>query len=147
MGEVKHRAVVKASREKVFAYIDDYRNVPDYMFGLSRFAPTTDVDHGVGAIFEVVIKVGPKELKSTVKCVEWVENERIRLESISGLGADTEWTFTDGDAPGMTVLDAVFGYAARRDRRKGARRTDGTVRRTGRQIHRRQGPGRLRGLT
>ena len=110
MGEVKHRAVVKAPREKVFAYIDDYRNVPDYMFGLSRFAPTTDVDHGVGAIFEVVIKVGPKELKSTVKCVEWVENERIRLESISGLGADTEWTFTDGDAPGMTVLDAVFGY-------------------------------------
>jgi uncharacterized membrane protein len=102
--------VIQAPRERVFAYIDDYQNVPDYMFGLSRFAPTGDVDHGLDSEFETVIKVGPKELKSTVKCVEWVENEKIRLESVSGMGANTSWTFADGEEAGTTVLTAEFDF-------------------------------------
>ncbi|AVM01238.1 polyketide cyclase [Gordonia iterans] len=109
MGEVNHEAVIKAPREKVFAYIDDYRNVPEYMFGVSRFTPTTEVDHGLGSVFQTVIKIGPKELKSTVKCVEWVENEKIRLESVSGMGANTTWSFADGD-DGTTVLHAEFDF-------------------------------------
>jgi len=108
--EVNHAMVIKAPRETVFAYIDNYENVPDYMFGVSRFAPTTDVDHGLGSVFETVIKVGPKELKSTVKCVEWVENEKIRLESVSGMGANTSWLFADGDEAGTTVLTAEFDF-------------------------------------
>ncbi|ALG85408.1 SRPBCC family protein [Gordonia phthalatica] len=110
MGEVRHEAVINSPREKVFAYVDDYRNVPEYMFGVGRFTPTTDVDHGLGSIFETAIKIGPKELTSTVECTEWVEGEVIKLESVKGFGADTEWRFADGDEPGTTVLSVLFGY-------------------------------------
>lgn len=110
MGEVRHEAVIKAPREQVFAYVDDYRNVPEYMFGVGRFTPTTDVDHGLGSIFETAIKVGPKELTSTVECTEWVDGELIKLASVKGFGADTEWRFADGDEPGTTVLSVLFGY-------------------------------------
>ncbi|MBM7366435.1 SRPBCC family protein [Gordonia hydrophobica] len=110
MGEVRHEAVIKAAREKVFAYVDDYRNVPDYMFGVGRFTPTTEIDHGLDSVFETAIKVGPKELTSTVRCTDWVEGELIKLESIKGFGADTQWSFADGEEPGTTVLSVVFGY-------------------------------------
>ncbi|NLG46711.1 SRPBCC family protein [Gordonia sp. (in: high G+C Gram-positive bacteria)] len=110
MGEVQHEAVINSAREKVFAYVDDYRNVPDYMFGVGRFTPTTDVDHGLGSEFETAIKVGPKELTSTVRCTEWAEGEVIKLESVKGFGADSEWRFADGDQPGTTLLTVRFGY-------------------------------------
>ena len=95
MGEVRHEAVVKAPRERVFEYINDYQNVPEYMFGVNRFTPATDVTSGLGAAFETVIKIGPKDLKSTVE---------------SGFGANTSWGFAEGDEPGTTKLTVVFNY-------------------------------------
>lgn len=110
MGEVSHDVVINGPRERVFEYINDYTNVPDFMLGVSRFTPTTELTAGLGSQFETVIKVGPKELKSTVKTVEWVENELIKLESVSGFGANTVWSFADGPAAGTTVLTAQFQY-------------------------------------
>ncbi|AUH68439.1 MULTISPECIES: SRPBCC family protein [Gordonia] len=110
MGEVRHEAVIGAPREAVFSYVDDYRNVPEYMFGVGRFTPTTEVTHGQDSEFETAIRVGPKELTSTVRCTEWIDGQLIRLESVKGFGADTAWTFADGDEPGTTVLRVVFGY-------------------------------------
>ncbi|MGB3696642.1 MAG: SRPBCC family protein [Gordonia sp. (in: high G+C Gram-positive bacteria)] len=110
MGEVTHEAVVNGPRDQVFAYVNDYANVPEYFFGVSRFTPTTDRTEGLGAVFETALKVGPKELKSTVECTGWVENELIQLESISGFGADSTWTFADGEQAGTTVLTVRFGY-------------------------------------
>ncbi|MFZ2509664.1 MAG: SRPBCC family protein [Gordonia sp. (in: high G+C Gram-positive bacteria)] len=110
MGEVKHEAVIKAPREQVFAYINDYHNVPDYFFGVSRFQPLTDQTSGAGATFETALKVGPKELKSTLKCTDWVENELIELVSTSGFGASTTWRTADGAEAGTTTLAVVFTY-------------------------------------
>lgn len=111
MGEVHHEAVINAPRDKVFAYINDYNNVPEYFMGISRFEPQTDQHSGVGATFESVIKIGPKELKSTMKCTEWVENELITMESISGFGSGTTWRVADGDADGTTALSADLTYS------------------------------------
>ncbi|MCK0438011.1 SRPBCC family protein [Gordonia alkaliphila] len=110
MGQVRHEIVIDGPREKVFAYIDDYRNVPEFMFGVGRFSPLTEQTSGLGSTFETAIKVGPKELTAQVKCVEWTANEIIRMESIAGFGADTCWSFADGDEPGTTLLLAEFGY-------------------------------------
>ncbi|QRY61105.1 SRPBCC family protein [Gordonia sp. PDNC005] len=110
MSEVRHEAVTTAPREKLFAYVDDYKNVPEYMLGITSFEPTTDIVQGKGSVFAAALKVGPKELKSTVECTEWVENELIKLESVKGFGANTEWAFRDGDEPGTTVLSVVFDF-------------------------------------
>ena len=111
MAMVNHSTVVKAPREKVFAYLNDYKNVPDYFFGISKFSPKTDQTEGVGAVFDSAIKVGPKELKSENKCTEWVENEKIRLETISGMSSKTEFRFADGDAPDTTNLEFDMEYS------------------------------------
>ncbi|MCF8607987.1 SRPBCC family protein [Gordonia sp. HY442] len=110
MTEVRHHSSVKGSRAAAFAYVNDYRNVPEFMFGVSEFRPITEQTSGLGSQFVTVLKVGPKTLESTVECTEWVENELIKMESIKGFGADTEWRFADGDEPGVVEIDAVFAY-------------------------------------
>lgn len=110
MAEIRHTATMRGSREVAFAYVNDYRNVPEYMFGVSDFRPITEVTSGVGSQFVTTLKVGPKTLESTVECTEWVENEVIKLTSVKGFGASTEWYFADGDEPGTVVADVVFDY-------------------------------------
>ncbi len=110
MGQVSHEATINAPREQVFAYVDDYRNVPEYFFGLDRFTPVTEQTSGLGAEFKTVLKVGPKEITSTVRCTDWAANEIIKLESIAGMGADTTWAFADGAEPGTTRLSVDFTY-------------------------------------
>ncbi|MEE4024199.1 SRPBCC family protein [Gordonia sp. PKS22-38] len=108
MATIRHRSAVAVSRDRVFAYVNDYRNVPKFFFGVSRFEPVTDATDGVGSRFTTTLKVGPKTLSSTVETVEWVENEVIRLESVEGFSANTTWRFTDKD--GGTEVDVDFDY-------------------------------------
>ncbi|RPA10190.1 SRPBCC family protein [Gordonia sp. OPL2] len=104
MGTIRQRSAVEVPREQVFAYVNDYQNVPKFMFGVTRFAPTSEKTSGLGSTFDVAMDLGPKTLKSTVETVEWVENEFIRLESVKGFSANTTWRFADdGDGTAVAV--------------------------------------------
>ncbi|MEO9327146.1 SRPBCC family protein [Gordonia aurantiaca] len=109
MGVVRHQVKVDAPRERVFEYVDGYQNVPEYLFGVKRFSPTTDRTKGLGSVFEVAIDVGPKTLKSVVECTQYIENELIELKAVKGFRANTTWRFGDtGD--GGTDLQVEFDY-------------------------------------
>lgn len=110
MSQIRHHAEMKGSRPAAFTFVNDYRNVPTYMFGVSEFRPITEQTSGVGSQFVTALKVGPKTLESTVECTEWVEDEFIKMESINGFGVGTEWRFADGDEPGTVAADVQFDY-------------------------------------
>ncbi|MBD0862344.1 SRPBCC family protein [Gordonia sp. zg691] len=110
MGVVRHQAIIDGPREQVFDYVEGYQNVPEYMFGVTRFEPTTDQTSGIGAVFAMAIDVGPKTLKSVVKCTEYVENELISLQAIEGFGANTTWRFADADGGSGTDLQVEVNY-------------------------------------
>ena len=108
MPGVRQTVITGAPREHVFAYVDDYRNVPDWMFGVTKFTPITEQTSGLGATYEANMKIGPKNLTSTLKVIEWVENEVVVLSSIAGFDVETGWRFSaDGD---QTVVDVNFDY-------------------------------------
>lgn len=108
MGVVRHSSEVKATRERAFAYVNDHRHVPDWMFGVKKFEPVSETTYGLGATFDVVMNVGPKALKATLEVTEFVENEIVRLESINGFSAATVWRFADsGDG---TAVEAELSY-------------------------------------
>ncbi|KAA0019447.1 SRPBCC family protein [Antrihabitans cavernicola] len=85
MGNIKHSTTVTVPVEVAFGYIDNYRNVPSWMFGISRFDPVGDRDQGLGAVFDASIKLGPKTLHIRTEVTEHVPNERIAMTSIKGL--------------------------------------------------------------
>lgn len=93
MVDIHHSSTANAPAKLFFDYVDDYRNVPEWMFGLSKFAPTGDKDHGLGATFDGSMKLGPKTLHSTVECTGWEEGKLISLKSIKGFVNSSTWHF------------------------------------------------------
>ncbi|MFI8566325.1 SRPBCC family protein [Rhodococcus sp. NPDC078407] len=110
MRVINHSAIASTSREAAFAYLDDFSNVPQWMFGITRFEPTSEVTSGLGATYDATMQIGPKALRSVVHVTEWVHNERLTLESVEGLSNSSTWSFEDvGD--GKTRLVVVFRYS------------------------------------
>lgn len=106
---IEHSAVADTERSRAFAYVDDYRTVPTWMFGIRSFDPVGDVTHGLGATYAAAMQIGPKTLRSTLEVTEWVENETLTLSSVDGFATTSTWSFTD--APdGGTRLDVRFAY-------------------------------------
>lgn len=106
---VRHKAVAVVPVDLAFAHIDDYRNVPDWMFGITRFDPVGDCDQGLGARYDAAMQLGPKTMTSTVEVTEWERERIITLTSVAGFGTQSSWMFTPvgGD---RTELSVDFGY-------------------------------------
>ncbi|RVW07339.1 SRPBCC family protein [Prescottella agglutinans] len=109
MIHVRHKAVAVVPVDLAFAHIDDYRNVPDWMFGISRFDPIGDLDQGLGARYDAAMQIGPKALRSTVEITEWEQDRLITLTSVAGFGNRSSWMFAPVDDD-RTELSVDFGY-------------------------------------
>ncbi|WP_305093060.1 SRPBCC family protein [Prescottella sp. R16] len=109
MIHVRHKAVAVVPVELAFAHIDDYRNVPDWMFGITRFDPIGTQVQGLGARYDAAMQIGPKTMKSTVEITEWEQDRLITLSSVEGFGNKSSWMFAPvGDD--HTELSVDFGY-------------------------------------
>jgi uncharacterized membrane protein len=109
MVDIRHQGSCAAPLDVVFAYVDDYRNATEWMFGLSRFAPVGDRDHGVGAVFDGTFQVRPVKLTSTIRVTAWQRNELIAYESVGGFTNSSVWRF-HADGPAHTTVDVTFHY-------------------------------------
>jgi uncharacterized membrane protein len=107
MVDIHHEGSAEAPLHVAFAYIDDYRTTPDWMFGLAKFEPVGELDHGQGAVFDGTFQVKPVKLHSTVECTEWEENRLIAFTSIKGFSNRSRWRF---EAAGETTTKVVVDF-------------------------------------
>ncbi|MCZ4558659.1 SRPBCC family protein [Rhodococcus maanshanensis] len=106
---IHHTVAAAVSLEVAFDYVDDYRHVPDWMFGITRFEPRGVVTHGLGATFDTAMKVGPTALPSVVQVTAWEKNRLIGLDAVEGFVTTSRWQFHDaGDQ--LTTIEVDFGY-------------------------------------
>lgn len=109
MGHIHRVAVAKVLVSTGFAYVDDYRTVPDWMFGVTRFEPVGSRSQGLGATFDATMQLGPKALRSRVQITAWEQDRLIRLESIDGISNASTWRFSP-TPDGHTELTVDFEY-------------------------------------
>ncbi|MGC0366081.1 putative membrane protein [Rhodococcus sp. 27YEA15] len=109
MIHVRHTAVAAVPVEIAFSYIDDYRNVPTWMFGVSNFTPIGEFDQGLGATFDAAIQIGPTTLDTTLEVTEWERNRIITLSSLSGVSNSSTWEFS-AVSETQTELTVDFAY-------------------------------------
>ena len=86
----EHRC--RASLAQTFAYVDDHTHVPDWMFGVERFEPVGEPDHGLGAVYDVVVHVG-LPIRTRIEVTGWEQDRRIEFDSVSGFRTESVWTF------------------------------------------------------
>ena len=109
MGQVRISAVAQTPIDVAFAYVDDYRNVPQWMFGVTTFDPIGTQLSGLGANFDAVMQLGPKAVKSKIRVTEWERDAAITLASYEGMTNSSNLTFKAIDEE-HTELTIVFGY-------------------------------------
>jgi uncharacterized membrane protein len=110
MPVIDHTATANTPRSKAFAYVDDYRTVPKWMFGIRSFRPVGDVNRGLGATYAAEMQIGPKTLRSTLRVTEWIEGTSLTLSSVEGFSTTSTWSFADTE-DGGTQLRVRFEYA------------------------------------
>ena len=96
-------ATCPAPRSQVFDYVADYRNTPQWLYGIKEFQPLTEVTRGVGARFDATAHVGIA-IKTVQECDEFVEGEVFRTTSVKGFTMATGWRFEDVDAATTRVI-------------------------------------------
>ena len=109
---------IDAPPERVFDFVDEWRNATRYLRRLVRWEPI-DPERAseVGAIYRVGIQAGPTRLDGKIEVTDYARPERIHIRSVDGPGVTGGWTF-DGDEDGtVVVLDATYdlpgGFAGR----------------------------------
>lgn len=91
MGSVNHVATVAAPVEFAFAYLSNYRNAPDWMWGLTRLTAQSETTRGVGAVFDTDIRLGSAPL--LIEAVEWEDDKVVSFKAIRGLEGSATWHF------------------------------------------------------
>lgn len=109
MVDIHHTSTANAPVAVMFEYMDDYRTVPKWMFGMSKLEPIGDKERGLGAVLEGSMKLGPKTLHSTVEVTQWEQNKVLAMKSIKGFVNRSTWHFTPVDDE-TTELTVDFTY-------------------------------------
>jgi uncharacterized membrane protein len=109
MVDIHHEGSCAAPVDVAFAYVDDYRNATDWMFGLARFEAAGEQVQGKGAVFDATFSVKPVKLHSTIEVTEWEQDGLIAFESVKGFRNWSRWQFT-ADGPSRTTISVVFSY-------------------------------------
>jgi uncharacterized membrane protein len=109
MVDIHHEGSCEAPVEVAFAYVDQYLNATDWMFGLSSFEPVGEQVQGLGAVFDATFAIKPVKLHSTIQVTEWVENEVIAFKSVKGFTNWSTWRFVS-EGPTRTKIAVKFGY-------------------------------------
>lgn len=96
-----------APLEKVFAYVSDYRNVPEWLYGVSQFAPITKNDRGLGSTFDASINLGIT-LHSTIETNAFEEGRSFGFDSVKGFRNWSHWTFDAVDEQTTRITADVY---------------------------------------
>jgi uncharacterized membrane protein len=104
--EIRVESTFQAPLEVAFAYTADYRNVPDWLYGISKFEPVGEKDYGLGAVFDGSMNLGAT-LNSRIEVNDFEENRLIAFDSIKGFKNSARWTFSALDANRSAVVADV----------------------------------------
>lgn len=106
MAEVHLSLGCDAPAEVAFAYLNDHRRTPEWMYGLKRYVPVTEQTHGVGATFDATVRVGAT-LHTRLEVVEWEQNRRLRLASVDGFDVSLDGQVHALDADRCRIESSV----------------------------------------
>lgn len=109
MTEVKIIADCDASAESAYTYVNDYRNLPNFITEIGAFMPLTEQVEGVGATFDAAIQLGPITLHSTLEIVRHEPGYAIGVKSVKGFEIESTFLFHDKGARSCTI-DAIVEY-------------------------------------
>ena len=108
MARVERTITINAPVEKVFDYVSDATNGPEFIPSQVETEYVTRTQEGVGSRYRWVYKLLGIRFEGESICAEYVPNERIVSETKSGILST--WTYTFEPEDGGTKLTLAVDY-------------------------------------
>ena len=106
MAKIQRSIIINAPPEKVFAYLQDPMNVPEWLPGMIEVRNITG--SGVGMRFEWTYKMLGIQFNGETEVTEVIQNERFVLKSKAGI--ESIWVYTYEPHEGGTKLSLDLDY-------------------------------------
>lgn len=104
-----HKSIeIKAPVNKVFAYIDNPKNVPDWMPNMIEVKNITG--SGVGTHYEWTWKIGGMRFNGESTRIEDVPETRIVDKNKGKHGVESKWIYTLNNKGDATILNLFLEY-------------------------------------
>ncbi len=105
---IERQIVIAAPREAVWAYLTEPSNVLEFMDGIVRWDVAGDRRTGLGARYEIRMKVGNAFVGGLVEIVEWDPGRELAWTSLTGV--DQRGRFRLRDVSRETEVTMRFSY-------------------------------------
>ena len=106
MAKIQRSIIINAPPEKVFAYLQDPMNVPEWLPGMIEVRNITGSD--VGQCYEWTYKMLGIHFNGESEVTEVIQNERFVLKSKAGI--ESIWVYTYEPHEGGTKLSLDLDY-------------------------------------
>ena len=106
MAKIQRSIIINAPPEKVFAYLQDPMNVPEWLPGMIEVRNITGSD--VGQRYEWTYKMLGIHFNGESEVTEIIQNERFVLKSKAGI--ESIWVYTYEPHEGGTKLSLDLDY-------------------------------------
>ena len=93
---------INAPVEKVFAYMHDPRNMPEFWPSMVEVKDVKETPEGVGATFSWAYKMAGMRFEGSSETTEYIPNRRTVTRSTKGIQSTFVWTY-DAEAGGTKV--------------------------------------------
>lgn len=103
---ITREVLTKTPVDRAFAYLSDHQNVPEWLYGVVRFTPTTGQLTGPGATYDVAVSLGVR-LTSRVRINEWTDGRVMAFESVTGFRNSSRWEAIPTDDGGCRLVVRV----------------------------------------
>jgi len=104
MVHIHTEGVVAASQQFAFDYLSDFRNAPDWLFGVNKLTVVGEVTSGLGTVYDGSMALGPKTLHSVVKVARWEPPILFEHEYVSGFAVNSTWQVNSVDSAKSEVV-------------------------------------------
>lgn len=109
MSHVKQVTIAMVPVEFAFNYVADYRNMPDWVFGVRDCAQVGSQVSGVGTTFDSAIHLGPVAIKVRGEICQCQENTLVAMRTIKGMDGEASWAFAPIDDNTVQItLDIAY---------------------------------------
>jgi carbon monoxide dehydrogenase subunit G len=106
MAKIQKSITINAPPEKIWAYLEDPMNVPEWLPGMIEVRNITG--SGVGMRFEWTYKMLGIQFKGETEVTEFIQNERSVDKSKAGI--ESTWVYTYEPHEGGTKLSIDVDY-------------------------------------
>ena len=106
---INESVTISAPPKTVWDYIADPENYLRFMSGITRWEVAGDKANGLGARYQILIRVGAAEVGGLIEMIEWEEPYDIAWHSVTGVDQRGRWRIREQDK-GRSRVEFRFAY-------------------------------------